>query len=96
MTDTKLLGSELFDRLKSIQDAELQSALNTTQKICNSEIVSDGELLDALYSFAIRLDLTNPLLPVCHEIITRLMTYGGITETPRGIKRTWLEKSHGE
>jgi hypothetical protein len=96
MDDNQLLGNELFDRLKSIQDAELQAAHNTIRKLRKGENVSDSELLVALFAFSVRLDLASPLLPICHETIKRLMVYGGITETPRGIKRTWLEDQHGD
>jgi hypothetical protein len=86
-----LLGDELLQRLRNIQNADADAALAVTNKLRDSEAVSDGDLIDALYAFAIRLDLANPLLPVCHEVLRRFMVYRGITETPRGIKRTWLE-----
>jgi hypothetical protein len=82
---------ELLHRLKNIQDAELSTALAITDKLRRSEAVSDGDLLDALYAFAVRLDIASPLLPVCHETLKRFMVYSGITETPRGIQRSWLE-----
>lgn len=86
-----LLGNEIFNRLRNIQEAELKAAMETTHKLRRGEPVPDGDLLDALYEFAIRLDVTSPLLPVCHETIKRFMVYGGITETSRGLRREWLD-----
>ena len=87
------LANEIFERLKNINDAEQKAALEVTAKLRRSEAVSDGELLDALYSFAIRLDLANPLLPICRETLHRFMVYSGVVETPRGLKRSWLENA---
>jgi hypothetical protein len=86
----QLLGNEIFERLKNIKDKEQQAALGVASKIRRGELVSDGELLDALYAFMVRLDLANPMLPICHETLKRFMVYGGVTETPRGIQRGWL------
>lgn len=85
------LANEIFERLQNINDVEQKAALAVTAKLRNGEAVSDGELLDALYSFAVRLDLANPLLPICYETLKRIMVYSGITETPRGIQRARLE-----
>lgn len=88
---SELLGNELFDRLRNIQEAGLKAALETVHKLRRSETVPDGDLVDALYEFAIRLDITSPLLPVCHETIKRFMMYSGITETSRGLRQEWLD-----
>ena len=56
-----LLGDELLHRLKNIQDAEQSAAFDVTRKLRSGEVVSDGDLIDALYAFAVRLDIASPL-----------------------------------
>lgn len=89
--ENKIIGNEIFERIKEIGRENFKSALEVCRKLANDrEEVSDGELLDALFTLSSRLDLANPLLPIASEIFQRYMLKIGMEKTPHGFDREWF------
>lgn len=84
-----VIGNEIFERLREARRAEYAHALAVVRRLADPAAcvqVTDGELADALFEFAMRLDVANPLLPLASTMLERFMLRAGIVETPRGLK----------
>ena len=89
--ENDIIGNEIFDSFKEIDREDFKSALDVCRKLADDrEEVSDGELLDTLFTLSSRLDIANPLLPIVSEIFQRYMLKIGMEKTPRGFDREWF------
>lgn len=93
MAEKKLLGDEIFKRIKELGLRQFEDALSVAR---NVDGATDGELLDALFTFTSHLDIANPLLPVASEVFKRFMDKAGLQRTPKGVEREWCDEGRDE
>ena len=86
------LGNELFERIKQIGRDKFKDAPAVNFRLATDEEVSDGELLDAFFTFTSNLDVASPVLPVATEIFERYMLKIEMQVTPKGIDREWFNE----
>lgn len=90
-------GQEILERLRKIQDRELENALSVLRRLSSPvshDTVSDGDLADAAFAFVARTDLANPVVPLMSHFIERFMVLASIEETPKGLKREYFAEGY--
>lgn len=90
------VGDEIFERLREVGRGEYEHAIKVVRRLSDPAScaqVTDGELADAMFEFASRLDVFSPLLPVAVTMLERFMRLSGIEETPCGLKASHLTDS---
>lgn len=84
---------KIIERLEAVRVRERDNAFAILRRLTNPEsrdTVSDGDMVDAAFTFAASTDLSNPIVPMMSHLLERFMYLANVEETPQGLKRDWM------